>query len=377
MKRCLGPVFLMLSLSAAVAFAALDKDGDTLLGKYRLLRTLAIPGGLAGFDIAWADSANARFYLADRGNPTATPPVGPTVDVIDTEHDQYLASIPLTAGANGVLAIPRAHEIWVGLSDSTVAVISSDTYAVEHVISTGGTARADELAYDPADHLILIANDRDTPPFVTFISTETNTVVKRLSYDGMSAPQSTGGIEQSVWDGAVGKFYISIPATSANATGEVDEIDPQEMSVTRSFPTTCSPAGLALVPGKHLITSCGDVLDATTGVVLETIRGVAGDEIWYNPGDERVYFGSGTDRISVNVVDTDVNLPVATITVGQILAAPAVSHTTHSVAADAGNNHIFVPVSGVGVEVWTDMPATQSSIQAPNFSSMRIGFRVP
>jgi len=31
--------------------------------------------------------------------------------------------------------------------------------------------------------------------------------------------------------------------------------------ITRSFATTCSPAGLALIPGQRLITSCGDVVD--------------------------------------------------------------------------------------------------------------------
>ena len=350
--------FVLVPLLAmfAVAFAAVDKDGDRLLGRYRLLTTITIPGGLAGFDISWVDSANARYYLADRGNATSTPVVPPRIDVIDTEHDQYLTSITLTSGANGVVAIPRAHELWVGLNDSTVEVIDTDTTAVRHVISTGGTMRADELAYDPVDRIILIANDRDTPPFVSLISQETDTVLKRLNYDGISAPQSTGGIEQPVWDGATRKFYIAIPATKANPNGEIDEIDPNDQSVTRSFPTTCGPAGLALIPGQHLMTSCGDLVDIKTGNVLNTIRGVGADEIWYNRGDERVYFGGGTNRISVNVVDTDVNLPITTLTVGQILAAPAVSQTTHSVAADSANNHIFVPVSGAGVQVWTDNP---------------------
>jgi hypothetical protein len=31
--------------------------------------------------------------------------------------------------------------------------------------------------------------------------------------------------------------------------------------ITRSFATTCSPAGLAFIPGQRLITSCGDVVD--------------------------------------------------------------------------------------------------------------------
>lgn len=345
-----------LSLSIAGMVALLPvvsaQQGQPVAG-YRLLTTITLPTGLTGNDISWVDSANARYYLADRGNAAATPPVPPSVDVFDTLSDKFLTSIVLPSGSNGILAIPRAHEIWVGLSDSTVQVISTDTLQITHVISTGGTMRADETAYDPEDRLLLIANDRDAPPFVTFISTESYAVVKRISYDGASAPASTGGIEQPVWDGPAGKFYLAIPATKANPNGEIDELDPLTLSVTRSFPTACTgPAGLVLVPNQRVMTSCGDVIDVLTGKVVTTIKGVGGDEIWYNSGDQRVYFGGGTDRISVSVVDANTYALLTALVVGQIVPAPGVSQTTHSLAADSANNRIFVPVTGVGIEVW-------------------------
>jgi len=37
-------------------------------------------------------------------------------------------------------------------------------------VDVGGQRRADELAYDPVDQLILIANDDDLDLFATFIS---------------------------------------------------------------------------------------------------------------------------------------------------------------------------------------------------------------
>ena len=102
------------------------------------------------------------------------------------------------------------------------------------------------------------------------------------------------------------------------------------------------------------MTSCGDVLAIATGTVVHTVAGVGGDEIWFNRGDERVYFGGGTDRISVPVVNA---LPpynvITTLVVGKILVPPP-SHTTHSVAADRELNRIFVPVSHEGVKVYTD-----------------------
>jgi DNA-binding beta-propeller fold protein YncE len=328
------------------------------IGGYQLLNTIVLPSGLAGNDISWVDTANARYYLADRGNATASPAIPPRIEVIDTAGNRFLTSIPLTVAANGILAIPRAHELWAGLNDSTVAVIDTTSNAITHVISTGGKSRADELAYDPDDHLILIANDRDTPPFVSFISTANYSVLKTLPYDGTSAPQSTGGIEQSVWDELTGKFYIAIPATSKNANGEIDEIDPMSMAVTRSFPTVCKgPSGLALIPNQRLITACGDVVDVQSGQVVTTVSNVSGDEIWYNPGDQRVYFG-GSQK--VYVVDANSYSLVTSLVVGVPAAAPAPAQSTHSLAADSDNNEVLVAVSasgtgtgsGVGIQVW-------------------------
>lgn len=368
LKEMLSPYVFALPV-LALASAAFAQQGQPIAG-YKLLTTIQLPGGLAGNDISWVDSANARYYLADRGNATASPVVGPRVDVVDTEHNTFLTAIPLSSASNGILAIPRAHELWVGLNDSTVAVIDTTTNAVTHVVSTGGTMRADEEAWDPVDGLILIANDRDTPPFVSFISQRTYSVVKKLNYDGTAAPASTGGIEQPVWDGAAGKFYIAIPATSTNPNGEIDELDPVKLTVTKSIATSCKgPAGLALIPNQRLITSCGDVIDIASGKVVTTVSGVSADEIWYNPGDQRVYFG-GT--LNVYVVDANNYSLITTLVVGVAAAAPAPAQSTHSLAADADNNEVFVPVAAagtgtgqaVGIQVWRN-GASLTAVPSP------------
>src|SRR5215470_4968052 len=124
-KELLFPSVFALSV-CAVASSAFAQQGQPIAG-YKLLTTIQLPGGLAGNDISWVDSANARYYLADRGNATASPVLGPRVDVIDTENGVFITSIPLASPANGILAIPRAHELWVGLNDSTIAVIDTNT----------------------------------------------------------------------------------------------------------------------------------------------------------------------------------------------------------------------------------------------------------
>lgn len=339
----------LLSFTLLALLAVATSSADNKLGPYQQIATIP-NAGLASFDISWVDSATETYYVANRS--------GGSVDVIDAEHDTPVTSIlgfvgdhgHGLSGPNGVVVINkrgelgageghRRKELWAGDGDSTVKVIDLETNSVVDSIPTGGVNRADELAYDPVDKIILIANDVDATPFVTFISAETRTVLGHLSY-----AQSTGGIEQPVWDPQRHRFYISIPSTVLNPNGEVDEINPKTETVTRFFaitdPNFAGPAGLALLPGQRLITSTGVVFDARTGATLAKIAGIAGDEIWYNHGDNRVYFGNEP----VFVVDASTYNIVASFDAGD----------THSIAADSENNHIFVPITSVGVKVYTD-----------------------
>jgi hypothetical protein len=381
-----------------------NNGNNNKLGPYRFLTTIpatSMAGGSAAFDISWVDSKRGRYYLANRGTGTtpatagpcpAAPPC-PNITVIDTERDELIDQIFLTNAPNGVVAIsrtgngqgaPGAGILVVGTTPNTgesskVLFIDLDRpYNTPFAVDTGGhvnctpACRSDELAYDPRDHIILVANDRDQDLFVTLISTEdTPQVVGKIFYDGSTPgnPKSTGGIEQPVWDKKTRRFYLAIPATVAHPKGEVDEIDPVatpasggsdfgQGKITRIFPTTCSPAGLVRIPGQRLMTSCGDVLDVATGTVVPpgtlgpppvpTVPGVAGDEIWFNSGDGRVYFGF----TPAFVVDAETYKQI--VDPSNPNGPPIPAGATHSIAADSENNHIFIPVTNVGVKVYTD-----------------------
>jgi hypothetical protein len=349
---------LPLVLAIVFLFPAAHANAQKL--PYKLIATIPVPPDdlAGGFDISWADSESGRYYLANRGNAATMPPVPPHIDVVDTRHNKLLDPLPLNAGANGVVAIRRftsdldvdgTPELWVGDAMSFIEVIDLTTGSNVANISTGGTARADELAYDPLHQILMVANDLDPIPFVTFISTRTRAVLGTLAFPQVvfGAPATGHGLEQPVWDAKTRKFYLAVPATNTNPTGEVDEIDPLTMDVTDIFPTTCNPAGLALVPHQYLVTSCGDVVNVKTGGVVTTIAGAGGDEIWFNPGDDRVYFGN---FFAIPVVDTDTWTLLTTIPVGQAVPPPV--QFTHSVAADSVNNRIFVPVSNAGIKVY-------------------------
>jgi hypothetical protein len=361
--------FVVIALAVVVGVRAKDHDD---LGPYRLITTVLIPGFGNGFDISWVDSAASRYYLADRGNAAVTPAVRPRIDVINTRSLTLLDPLPVHAAGNGVVAIRATHdddgwseegsnELWVGDAISNVEVIDLASRSIVADIPTGGSHRADELAYDPRDHIILVANDQDTPPFVTFISTSTRKVLGHIQYPQAvfgPPPDNNHGLEQPVWNPKTKKFYLSVPGTVTNPQGEVDEIDPIKMDVTRVFPAVCNageaPQGLALIPRQRLATSCGDIIRIKDGKVLTTVPGVGIDEIWFNRGDERIYYAGGPNFItdpSVPVVDTDTYTVVAVLKVG---SPPPPLRFTHSVAADSELNRIFVPISGVGVKVYTD-----------------------
>jgi hypothetical protein len=337
---------------AVLALSAVASAQVALLPNYTQTATIVPPGGIpAGFDISWVDSANQRYYLADRG---ATPKPGAKntarIIVVDTQQNKYLYSVPSSSaeigfsgpnpagspcnqgGPDGVVAIPQLNQLYVGDGDSTVKVVDLGAKAIVASISTGGKCRADELAYDPLDHIIMIGNPNDNPPFLTFISTDTQTVLGKLTY-----PTSQSGLEQPVWNSQTYRFDISVPATGMNL-GSVDEIDPITMQITNSFKSTCSPAGLAIGPNQRAMTSCGIAVDARNGSVQAIISGPSGDEIWYNPGDNNYYFGAA----NVAVVNAETNQLVGYIS----------STGGHSIAVDSNNNNVYVPVTGVGIKVF-------------------------
>src|ERR1039457_4050853 len=201
---------------------------------YTQLGVLAVTGNvLASFDISWSDRTGT-YYLADKTNAA--------IDFIDGKTGTMLgqatgfAGVKLTqglSGPNGVTSVPNLHEVWAGDGDSTVKVVDAKTFKVTDTISTGGTSRADELSFDPKDHVVLVANDQDKPPFLTFISTVSKTVVGKIE-----VPQATMGLEQSGWDAATGLFYLSVPATTTNPGGELDELNPTAMKISKVFHLT-------------------------------------------------------------------------------------------------------------------------------------------
>jgi hypothetical protein len=317
----------------------------------RLLTTVELPGKpLVKFDIGWVDEPTRRYYLADRSNAR--------IAVLDVDSLEYVAGLgeglftgvpPVggaTAGPNGVLVLPDLQQAWAGDGDSTVKILDVRSGELVASVNTGGVNRVDELAYDGSGS-VLVANDQETVPFATLISTGADhRVLARLDF-----PRATNGLHQPVWDPSTELFYLPVTEVDGNkATGEIAAIDRAGRLVASHPVSECQPAGLAVGPDGQLCIGCSKnavaagfrartlIMDLKTGEVVSTIMEVGGsDEVWYNAGDGNYYLAASGmhDGPVLGILDSRSR--------GWLDSLPT-APDAHSVAADSRTNRVFVPV---------------------------------
>jgi hypothetical protein len=326
------------------------------------------PPATTSFDISFVENNTGSYFLADRTNNAVDLVNAATTTFLGyIAHGQFVGVVPANkcnapgnpracSGPNGVLT-DSSHNVWAGDGNSTVKVLKPEpgtgAAAVLANIPTGGKFRADEESYDPADQIVLIANDAEG--FLTFLhaagsssSVEThfyyadNTVGAAATVPGHAT--AGGGIEQSVWDPKTRLFYQAVPA-AGDTGGFIDVFTPSGQLVKTDPVPNCNggPTGLAMGRHRELMGACGNggaVVEIGSGHERTIVGGVGGaDEIWFNPGDGNFYFAISGGP-SLGIVDGNDDHFVGVVT----------GHGGHSVAAYAGNNHIFQPESsGSGI----------------------------
>jgi len=409
------------SAVAAVALALLlvgnaawaDNEGRDDRGAVRLLKTIPVPvtagnntaGALYSFDISFVDQSTQTYYLADRSNKV--------VDVVDARTATFAGQIPATppfrgflpcgtgdgnppspgandcAGPNGVVAAFP----WLFVTDAGSRVVTIDlrtgTTVADVVTKVGDPTRADELAYDPRDGLLLVINNVQFdghPPFATLIrvtkATGALTVGTTITLDAAHGVDAQDGAEQPVWHPSTGKFFLSIPKIGPNdKDGGVLRINPTTGVIEHTYPIEfCSPAGLTVGPNHDLLVGCNRVFDTAgnvwdpTGTVTAAPKDVilnvntggtkdvlgvgAGDEVWFNKGDGNYYAtGSGSPfrplpaatakgATPLGVIDAESGKLIQSVPTYNVPAGTGhPAGTSHSVAANAGNNFVFVPLA--------------------------------
>ena len=347
-----------LALTGSSGTPALADNTAATYHRIALITDFGTTGGPpTSFDISFVERAGQTYFLADRTNKG--------IDIFDASSNTFETRVEGfvgftgsndTSGPNGLVVVHDRDEVWAGDGNSTVKVIDLRTDTIVKSISTGGTARADEIAYDQKDKLVLVANDADSPPFASLIDTQSRAVVAKISFD-----DATNGIEQPVWDPETHLFYMSVPQIGADPNnGGIAIIDPQTRSRVGTFAVqNCQPAGLALGPKQHLLLGCsGDngvlatsgpqvqIMDARTGDIVAVIRRVGGaDQVWFNPGDKHYYVAARNNPTGpvLGIIDAMTDTWIQNVSTGP---------NAHSVAANPINDEIFVPLRGMGIGVY-------------------------
>jgi hypothetical protein len=299
------------------------------------------------FDISFVDQSDGTYYLADRSNKAVDALFAESIVkqiVPNNGHAAFAGISPpafstATAGPNGVVAAFP----WLFVTDAPSRLLTFDLrqnppLTVSEVdLLPGEPTRADELAYDPKDGLILAINNASTPPVATLVSVNQTTgalaVVKNIflgTAPGQSGVDAQNGAEQPVWDPGTQKFYLSIPQITANPTvGGVIRISTTGTVEATYLIDFCSPAGLALGPQEDLLVGCNTIwedtdgalwtgnadrrthtaapqlviLNAKTGSIEANVLGAGvGDEVWFNKGDNHYYAASSGSNLAPNAL---------------------------------------------------------------------------
>jgi len=189
----------------AVAVAGMTAAHATETLKLKTVVSIPNGGKITSFDISFVDTGSGVYILGDRTNKG--------VDVIDTATNTYLRNAGAglfkgvvlvngvanndVSGPDGVMVV-NGTEIWVGDGDSTLKILSLANGTLLATISTGGTTRVDEMCFDTVHNIGFVANNAESPPFITAVDAATRQIKGKIPFDGFSngTPNATNGIEQ-------------------------------------------------------------------------------------------------------------------------------------------------------------------------------------
>src|SRR6266850_2332097 len=215
-----GAVSLVLS---GAAFGACTGPGAPSNTETKCLTAVQIPGNpLRSYDISWVNPQRAEYYLADRSNSA--------IDIIDTKHLTFkrflgkglFVGVKLNAagtavnndisGPDGV--VTHGRWLYAGDGDSTLKVFDLDgpNALAQPPLSSGGTARVDEMALTADGELLLTVNNADEPPFATLWAANGDRnhssvqMLSRIIINPVLFP-ATPAIEQPAWDPTTKRFY--------------------------------------------------------------------------------------------------------------------------------------------------------------------------
>lgn len=309
--------FLLISAAATLAAALPALAAPPT---YKVTGHIKI-GGAGSWDYVFVDSANHRLYVSHN---TQT-------EVVDTNTDKVIATIPDT---NGVHGIAIANDLGKGFTsdgrDNAVTMFDIKTSKVLGAKIKTGT-NPDSIIYEPVTHRVFTFNGRSSD--ATAIDAKTGQVITA------SIPLG-GKPEFSQVDGK-GNIYANIEDKN-----EIVVLDAKNALVSRRYSIApCdSPSGLAISPKNILFSVCDNktaiVSDPASGKVLATpMIGSGPDGVAYDDG--YAFSANGRDG---NITMIGESSPGKYEAVATITTMPG----ARTIGADQKAHKLYLPVAEFG-----------------------------
>ncbi|HYR85007.1 MAG TPA: hypothetical protein VE422_13075 [Terriglobia bacterium] len=323
MKRFLAIVMTLLAvfISKTQGQSKSQRPMEHMSGLLRLVETIPLPGD-GYMDHLTADVKGQRLFISGEAAKSLL--------VVDLRAGKVIHETKgLSAMPKKPFYLPDTNEVWVTLTDSSVAAISGSTYEVTKTVELTGyrdpNRGADNAAYDPATHLLYAAvevfedfgssgNHGGTNASIEIVDTKTAKLVGSINLPG-------GDPAGLAIDSAGKKLYVAM-GDVVRGDSHVEAIDLEKRAVVAEWPISGGPvphtAGLdaahhRLFVGSRMKPHTGElggghqyepgklvVMDTETGKVVQVLDSVGGaDDLQYDAATGRIYFVGTTGTVAV------------------------------------------------------------------------------
>jgi len=323
MKKFLAIVMTLLTVfvSNAQGQSKSQRPMEHMSGLLRLVETIPLPGD-GYMDHLTVDVKGQRLFISGEAAKSLL--------VVDLRAGKVIHETKgLSAMPKKPFYLPDTNEVWVTLTDSSVAAISGTTYEITKTVELTGyrdpAKGADNAAFDPTTHLLYAAvevfedfgssgNHGATNASIEIVDTKTARLVGSINLPG-------GDPAGVAIDPSGKRLYVAM-GDIVRGDSHVEAIDLEKRAIVAEWPISGGPvphtAGLdsahhRLFVGSRMRPHTGEiggghqyepgklvVMDTETGKVVQVLDSIGGaDDLQYDAATGRVYFVGTTGTVAV------------------------------------------------------------------------------
>ncbi len=328
MKKFLAIVMTLLTVfvSNAQGQSKSQRPMEHMSGLLRLVETIPLPGD-GYMDHLTVDVKGQRLFISGEAAKSLL--------VVDLRAGKVIHETKgLSAMPKKPFYLPDTNEVWVTLTDSSVAAISGTTYEITKTVELTGyrdpAKGADNAAFDPTTHLLYAAvevfedfgssgNHGATNASIEIVDTKTARLVGSINLPG-------GDPAGVAIDPSGKRLYVAM-GDIVRGDSHVEAIDLEKRAIVAEWPISGGPvphtAGLdsahhRLFVGSRMKPHTGEiggghqyepgklvVMDTETGKVVQVLDSIGGaDDLQYDAATGRVYFvgTTGTGKVPTGAI---------------------------------------------------------------------------